>query len=64
VWRRFCFKPFKIGEPDLDEPSDPLLDAGGPRELECLLVTLAHFRGLHALFQPVIPGKDCLVYSV
>ena len=61
-WRRSCFEPLKIGEPDLDERPDRLLDAGVAREFERLLVALAHLGRVDALLQAIVPGQQRLVY--
>ena len=39
-WRRFSSEPFEVGEPDLDQRADPLLEAVLARERERLLVAL------------------------
>ena len=39
-WRRFSSEPFEVGEPDLDERPDRVLDPRLARELERLLVAL------------------------
>ena len=54
-------RALEVGEPDLDQRPDPLLDPGLPRERERLLVALAHLRRVDALLQPVVPGQDQLL---
>ncbi len=53
-WRRSSCEPFEIGEPDLDERPDPLLEAGGARELERLLVARADLLRRDAVLEPVV----------
>src|SRR5947209_17498736 len=57
-WRSSSPQPVEVGEPDLDERPDRLLEAGLSRRLERLLVALAGLRGVHALLQPVVPGHE------
>jgi len=54
-------EPLEVGKPDLDEGPDRFLQAGLARSLQCLLVALAHFRRVDALFQPVVTGDEELL---
>ena len=44
-WRRSSGEPLEVGQPDLDERPDRVLDAGLARDGERLLVGLAHLLG-------------------
>ena len=44
----------EIGEPDLDERADRLLEPGLPGRLERGLVARAHLVERHALLEPVV----------
>ena len=51
----------EIGDPDLDERPDRVLDPGFASELERLLPALARLRGVDALFQTVVSGYEELL---
>ena len=59
-WRSFCFalQLIEIGQPDLDERPDRLLEAGLPGRLERCLVARAHLVEGHALLEPVVAGHE------
>ena len=61
VSRRFSRKPLEIGEPELDERADPLLDPNLARDGECLLVARAHLLRIDALLQAVVAGDEQLL---
>ena len=63
-WRRFSIEPFEVGEPDLHERADPLLEPRFARELERLLVALACLCGVDALLQPVVARDEKLLDSL
>ena len=54
-------EPVEIGEPDLDQRPDRVLEAVLARQRERLLVGGAHPFGPDALFQPVVPGDEELL---
>jgi CheY-like chemotaxis protein len=58
VWRRFSSEPFEVGEPDLDERPDRVLDPRLAGELERLLVALPRFLDSNPLLQPVVAGDE------
>ncbi len=58
VWRRFSSEPFEVGEPDLDERPDRVLDPRLAGELERLLVALPRFLDGNALLEPVVAGDE------
>ncbi len=60
-WRRFSSEPFEIGEPDLDQRTNRVLEARIPRHRESLLVRLADLLGRNALLQPVVAGDEQLL---
>src|SRR5439155_8386326 len=51
----------QVGEPDLDERADRLLEPGLARHRERLLPALARLRGVDALLQPVVAGHEQLL---
>ena len=53
-WRRFSSEPLEIGEPDLDQRANRLLEPGLTRHRERLFVGRAHLLRRDALFQPVV----------
>src|SRR5439155_6900276 len=59
--RRFSRGRRQVGEPDLDERPDRLLEPGLPCHLECLLPTLARLLGIDALLQPVVARDEQLL---
>src|SRR5439155_21115413 len=61
AWRRFSSKPLEVGEPELDERADRLLQPRLARKRQRLLVALAGLRRIHALFQPVVAGDEQLL---
>ena len=58
MWRRFSSEPFEVGEPELDERPDRVLDPCLAGELERLLVALPDFLELDALLEPVVAGDE------
>jgi CheY-like chemotaxis protein len=56
-WRRSS-QPLEIGEPDLHEGSDGLLEPRLARDGERLLVALARLRRVDALLQPVVARHE------
>jgi CheY-like chemotaxis protein len=60
-WRRFSSEPLEVGEPDLDERSDRLLEPGRTRRLECLLVALPCFRRIDSLFETIVSRHEELL---
>ncbi len=58
MWRRFSSEPFEVGEPDLDERPDRVLDPRLAGELEGLLVALPRFLDGNPLLQPVVAGDE------
>ena len=48
----------EIGEPDLDERSDRVLDTGLARERKRLLVALSRLGGVDALLEAVVPRDE------
>ena len=57
-WRRFSTEPLEVGQPDLDERADSLLEARFARDGERLLVALPGLAGIDSLLQPVVPGDE------
>ena len=53
-WRRFSSEPLEVGEPDLDERPDRVLEPGLARDGERLLVVRAHLLRRDALLQAVV----------
>ena len=51
-------EPLEIGEPELDERPDRLLEPGFARQLERRLVALAHLLRRDALLEPVVAGDE------
>jgi preprotein translocase subunit SecG len=60
-WRRSSCEPLEIGQPELDERPDTVLETGLARDRERLLVGLADLRGIDALLQPVVSGHEQLL---
>ena len=60
-WRRFSSEPREVGEPDLDERADGVLQAGLAGRLERLLVALPRLDGVDALLEPVVSGDEELL---
>ena len=60
-WRRFSSEPFEIGQPDLHERPNRLLEPRVLRGLEGLLVALPHFLRVDALFEAVVSGDQELL---
>jgi hypothetical protein len=58
VWRRFSSEPFEVGQPELDERANRILDPRRARELERLLIALPDFLDLDSLFEPVVAGDE------
>jgi CheY-like chemotaxis protein len=61
VWRRFSSEPFEIGQPELDERANRILDPRLARELERLLVALPRFLSGNALLETVVAGDEQLL---
>src|SRR5437870_4236186 len=61
AWRRFSSEPLEVGEPELDQRADRLLEPCLARERERLLVALAGLRRIDALLQPVVAGDEELL---
>jgi hypothetical protein len=61
VSRRFSWKPLEIGEPELDQRADPVLDSGLARDREGLLVAGAGLGRIDALLQSVVPRDEQLL---
>jgi hypothetical protein len=53
-------KPLEIGEPEVDERTDLVLDAGLARGGQRLLVACARLRGIDALLEAVVTGDEQL----
>jgi CheY-like chemotaxis protein len=60
-WRRFSSEPREVREPDLDERTDRVLQAGLAGRLERLLVALTGFGGVDALLEAVVPCDEELL---
>ena len=60
-WRRSWSEPLEVGEPDLHERPDGVLEPRLARGLERLLVALPHLCRVDALFQPVVARDEELV---
>jgi hypothetical protein len=60
-WRRFSFELSEIGQPDLDERLDRLLETRFTSHGERLLVGLAHLLVRHALLEAIVPGHEKLL---
>jgi preprotein translocase subunit SecG len=54
-------EPLQVGQPDLDERADALLEARLAGDGERLLVALARLRGRHALLEPVVARDEQLL---
>jgi CheY-like chemotaxis protein len=54
-------EPLEVGQPELDERLDRLLDARLARLGQRLLVALPGLRGVDALLEPVVPGHEELL---
>jgi CheY-like chemotaxis protein len=63
-WRRFSSEPLEVGEPDLDQRADALLEPGLPRDGQRLLVVLARFSRVDALLEPVVARDQKLLNSL
>jgi CheY-like chemotaxis protein len=63
-WRRFSSEPLEVGEPDLDQRADALLEPGLPRDGQRLLVVLARFSRVDALLEPVVARDQKLLDSL
>ncbi len=60
-WRRFSSEPLEVGQPDLDERADRLLEPRVLRRLEGLLVALPHLLRVDALLEAVVSGDQELL---
>jgi CheY-like chemotaxis protein len=58
VWRPFSSEPLEVGQPELDERANRILDPRLARELERLSVALPDFLDLDALFEAVVSGDE------
>jgi hypothetical protein len=58
VWRRFSSEPFEVGEPDLDERPDLVLDPCLASQLERLLIALPRFLDGDTLLEPVVARHE------
>jgi CheY-like chemotaxis protein len=63
-WRRFSSEPLEVGEPDLDQRADALLEPGLSRDGQRLLVVLARFSRVDALLEPVVARHEKLLDSL
>src|SRR6478736_4023703 len=59
-WRRFC-SPLEIGEPDLHQRPDRILEPGLARDYKSLLVALPNLRRIDPLLQPVVTCDEQLL---
>ena len=59
--RRFSSEPLEVRKPELDERANPPLEACLAGRLQRLLVALAGFRRIDALFEPVVSGDEELL---
>ena len=57
-WRNCSLEPLEIAEPDLDQRTHGVLEAGLAGYLESLLVALADLGGRHALLEPVVARDE------
>jgi hypothetical protein len=57
-------QPFEIGEPDLDERPDRVLEARPPSRLERVLVAFARLRRIDSLLEAVVAGHQELLDPV
>ena len=60
-WRRSSSEPFEIGEPDLDQRANPLLETVLAGDRERLLVALPDLLGRDALLQAVVARQQQIV---
>src|SRR5207249_4631636 len=60
-WSRSSSEPLEVGQPELDERADGLLEAVLARQLERLLVVRADLVRRHALLEPVVAGEQEVV---
>jgi hypothetical protein len=60
-WRRFSSKPLEIGEPNLDQRPDRILEAGFHRDGQRLFVALSRLGRIDALFEAIVPGNQQLL---
>jgi hypothetical protein len=58
AWRRFSSEPLEVGEPDLDERADGVLESGLDRNRERLLVALPRLLRVDALLEPVVARDE------
>jgi CheY-like chemotaxis protein len=54
-------KPLEIGDPDLDQRPDRILEARLACDLECLFVAFPGLCRIDALLEPIIPGNQQLL---
>ena len=62
VCRRRVRQPFEIGEADLHQRANGILEARLARDGERLLVALARFRRIDSLLQPIVTGDEQALY--
>jgi len=60
-WRRFWSALLEVGDPDLHERPDGILDARLAGERQRLLPALARLRRVDALFETVVTGYKMLL---
>src|SRR6476660_4039036 len=60
-WSRSSCEPLQIGEPDLDERTDRILETCLSRDRERLVVGLPDLLGGHALLEPVVARDEQLL---
>jgi hypothetical protein len=58
AWRRFSSEPLEVGEPELDERANRVLEPSLPRDRERLLVALASLRGVDTLLEPIVTRDE------
>ena len=59
--RRSSCEPLKVGEPDLDERPDRVLEPGFPRRRERLLVALSRLRRIDPLLEAIVACDEELL---
>ena len=57
-WRRFSSEPLELGQPDVHQLADGLLEPDLGRDRERLCVGLPHFAEIHALFQTIVASDE------
>ena len=64
AWRRFSRKPLEVGQHDLDERADRVLEPGLDRDGERLLVALPRLLRVDALLEPIVTRHEKLLDSL